>query len=199
MKRKFVNMMLRIVKKEKNYSEDEIEVMKYAIECIYLTGTKIVVITILAYIFGIFHEYLLFILFYAPLRLLSFGWHANTSKECWIISISAFIFIPYLCSILNIPLYVKIIALIMCLVACTLYAPADTKKRPIVSSKRRLFFKASTLIILFIYSFYIIRNSNLISNIMLTSLLYQSLLINPLIYKLSHQSFNNYKAYNLSE
>ena len=38
-------MILRIVKKEKNYNEDEIEVMKYAIECIYLTGTKIIVIT----------------------------------------------------------------------------------------------------------------------------------------------------------
>ena len=194
-----MNMILRIVKKEKNYNEDEIEVMKYAIECIYLTGTKIIVITMLAYILGIFHEYLLFILFYAPLRLLIFGWHANTSKECWIISISAFILIPYLCSILNIPLYVKIIALVMCLIVYSLYAPADTKKRPIVSSKRRLFFKVSTLIILFIYNYYIIRNSNLISNVMLASLLYQSLLINPLIYKLSHQSFNTYKAYNISE
>ena len=87
----------------------------------------------------------------------------------------------------------------MFLVVYSLYAPADTKKRPIVSSKRRLFFKVSTLIILFIYSYYIIRNSNLISNVMLASLLYQSLLINPLIYKLSHQSFNNYKAYNISE
>lgn len=199
MKKKFMNMILRIVKKEKNYNDDEIEVMKYAIECIYLTGTKIIVITMLAYILGIFHEYLLFILFYAPLRLLSFGWHANTSKECWIISISAFILIPYFCSILNIPLYVKIITLVICLVVYSIYAPADTKKRPIVSSKRRLFFKVSTLIILFIYSYYIIRNSNLISNVMLVSLLYQSLLINPLIYKISHQSFNNYKAYNLSE
>ena len=199
MKKKFMNMMLRIVKKEKNYNEDEIEVMKYAIECIYLTGTKIIVITILAYILGIFHEYLLFILFYAPLRLLSFGWHANTSKECWVISISAFVVIPYLCSVLDISIYIKVILLIICLVIYSLYAPADTKKRPIVSSKRRLFFKVSTLIILFIYSFYIISNSNLISNVMLASLLYQSLLINPLIYKLSHQSFNNYKAYNLSE
>lgn len=199
MKKRFMNMILRIVKKEKNYNEDEIEVMKYAIECIYLTGTKIIIITMLAYILGIFHEYLLFILFYAPLRLLSFGWHANTSKECWIISISAFILIPYLCSILNIPLYVKIITLVVCLVVYSIYAPADTKKRPIVSSKRRLFFKVSTLIILFIYSYYIIRNSNLISNVMLASLLYQSLLINPLIYKISHQSFNNYKAYDLSE
>lgn len=199
MKKKFINMMLRIVKKEKDYSEDEIEVMKYALESIYLTGTKIVVITILAFILGIFHEYLLFILFYAPLRLLSFGWHANTSKECWIISISAFVVIPYLCSILNISIYIKVMLLVICLIIYSLYAPADTKKRPIVSSKRRLFFKIATLIILFIYSYYIIRNNNLISNIMIASLLYQSLLINPLIYKVSHQSFNNYKAYNLSE
>ena len=199
MKKKFINMMLRIVKKEKDYSEDEIEVMKYGLESIYLTGTKIVVITILAFILGIFHEYLLFILFYAPLRLLSFGWHANTSKECWIISISAFVVIPYLCSILNISIYIKVMLLVICLIIYSLYAPADTKKRPIVSSKRRLFFKIATLIILFIYSYYIIRNNNLISNIMIASLLYQSLLINPLIYKVSHQSFNNYKAYNLSE
>lgn len=199
MKEKFIASVVNLAKRKKEYTEEEVAIMRYALEGIYLTFTKILVITLIAALLGLFKEYIWFVLLYTPIRSVSFGWHANTTKQCWVVSILAFILIPYTFSIITINRIAKIILLTFSIFIFALYSPADTKKRPIVNKKRRLMFKVVSLIIIFVYSYYALNNSNLISNLMLASLLYQSMLINPLIYKISHQEFNNFKAYNLNE
>lgn len=199
MKEKFIASVVNLAKRKKEYTEEEVAIMRYALEGIYLTFTKILVITLIAALLGLFKEYIWFVLLYTPIRSVSFGWHANTTKQCWVVSILAFILIPYTFSIITINKITKIILLTFSIFIFALYSPADTKKRPIVNKKRRLMFKVVSLIIILGYSYYALNNSNLISNLMLASLLYQSMLINPLIYKISHQEFNNFKAYNLNE
>lgn len=199
MKEKFIVSIVNLAKRNKEYTEEEVAIMRYALEGIYLTFTKILVITLIACLLGLFKEYIWFVLLYTPIRSVSFGWHANTTKECWVVSILAFILIPYTFSIITINEITKIILLTFSILGFALYSPADTKKRPIVNKKRRLLFKVVSLIITLVYCCYSFKHSNLISNLMLASLLYQSLLINPLIYKISHQEFNNYKTYNLNE
>lgn len=199
MKEKFIVSIVNLAKRNKEYSNEDVEVMRYALEGIYLTFTKILVITLIACLLGLFKEYMWFVIFYTPLRSVSFGWHANTTKECWVVSILAFILIPYIFSIITINEITKIILLTFSILVFVLYSPADTKKRPIVNKKRRLLFKVVSLIITLMYCCYSFKHSNLISNLMIASLLYQSLLISPLIYKITHQEFNNYKTYNLNE
>lgn len=199
MKEKFIASVVNLAKRKKEYTEEEVAIMRYALEGIYLTFTKILVITLIAALLGLFKEYIWFVLLYTPIRSVSFGWHANTTKQCWVVSILAFILIPYTFSVITINRITKIILLTFSIFIFALYSPADTKKRPIVNKKRRLMFKVVSLIIIFVYSYYALNNSNLVSNLMLASLLYQSMLINPLIYKISHQEFNNFKAYNLNE
>ncbi|CDA51992.1 putative agrB-like protein putative [Clostridium sp. CAG:533] len=199
MKEKFIASVVNLAKRNKEYTEEEVAIMRYALEGIYLTFTKILVITLIAALLGLFKEYIWFVLLYTPIRSVSFGWHANTTKECWVVSILAFILIPYTFSIITINRITKIILLTFSIFIFALYSPADTKKRPIVNKKRRLMFKVASLIITLVYCCYSFKHSNLISNLMLASLLYQSMLINPLIYKISHQEFNNFKAYNLNE
>ena len=198
-KEKFIASVVNLAKKNKEYTEEEVAIMRYALEGIYLTFTKILVITLIAALLGLFKEYIWFVLLYTPIRSVSFGWHANTTKECWVVSILAFILIPYTFSIITINRITKIILLTFSIFIFALYSPADTKKRPIVNKKRRLMFKVASLIITLVYCCYSFKHSNLISNLMIASLLYQSLLINPLIYKITHQEFNNYKTYNLNE
>jgi len=198
-KEKFIASVVNLAKRKKEYTEEEVAIMRYALEGIYLTFTKILVITLIAALLGLFKEYIWFVLLYTPIRSVSFGWHANTTKECWVVSILAFILIPYTFSIITINRITKIILLTFSIFIFALYSPADTKKRPIVNKKRRLMFKVASLIITLVYCCYSFKHSNLISNLMLASLLYQSMLINPLIYKISHQEFNNFKAYNLNE
>ena len=199
MKEKFIASVVNLAKRKKEYTEEEVAIMRYALEGIYLTFTKILVITLIAALLGLFKEYIWFVLLYTPIRSVSFGWHANTTKQCWVVSILAFILIPYTFSVITINRITKIILLTFSIFIFALYSPADTKKRPIVNKKRRLMFKVVSLIIIFVYSYYALNNSNLVSNLMLASLLYQNMLINPLIYKISHQEFNNFKAYNLNE
>lgn len=199
MKEKFIVSIVNLAKRKKEYTEEEVAIMRYALEGIYLTFTKILVITLIAALLGLFKEYIWFVLLYTPIRSVSFGWHANTTKQCWVVSILAFILIPYTFSIITINRITKIILLIFSIFIFALYSPADTKKRPIVNKKRRLLFKVVSLIITLVYCCYSFKQSNLISNLMIASLLYQSLLINPLIYKITHQEFNNYKTYNLNE
>lgn len=199
MKEKFIVSIVNLAKRNKEYTEEEVAIMRYALEGIYLTFTKILVITLIACLLGLFKEYIWFVLLYTPIRSVSFGWHANTTKECWVVSILAFILIPYIFSIITINEITKIILLTFSILGFALYSPADTKKRPIVNKKRRLLFKVVSLIITLVYCCYSFKHSNLISNLMIASLLYQSLLINPLIYKITHQEFNNYKTYNLNE
>lgn len=199
MKEKFIVSIVNLAKRNKEYTEEEVAIMRYALEGIYLTFTKILVITLIAALLGLFKEYIWFVLLYTPIRSVSFGWHANTTKECWVVSILAFILIPYIFSIITINEITKIILLTFSILGFALYSPADTKKRPIVNKKRRLLFKVVSLIITLVYCCYSFKQSNLISNLMIASLLYQSLLINPLIYKITHQEFNNYKTYNLNE
>lgn len=198
-KEKFIVSVVNLAKRNKEYTEEEVAVMRYALEGIYLTFTKILVITLIAALLGLFKEYIWFVLLYIPIRSVSFGWHANTTKQCWVVSILAFILIPYTFSVITINMITKIVLLTFSILIYALYSPADTKKRPIVNKKRRLMFKVASLIITLVYSYYALNNSNLISNLMIASLLYQSMLINPLIYKVSHQEFNNFKAYNLNE
>ena len=199
MKEKFIVSVVNLAKRNKEYTEEKVAVMRYALEGIYLTFTKILVITLIAALLGLFKEYIWFVLLYTPIRSVSFGWHANTTKQCWVVSILAFILIPYTFSVITINMITKIVLLTFSILIYALYSPADTKKRPIVNKKRRLMFKVASLIITLVYSYYALNNSNLISNLMIASLLYQSMLINPLIYKVSHQEFNNFKAYNLNE
>lgn len=199
MKEKFIASVVNLAKRKMEYTEEEVAIMRYALEGIYLTFTKILVITLIAALLGLFKEYIWFVLLYTPIRSVSFGWHANTTKQCWVVSILAFILIPYTFSIITINRITKIILLTFSIFIFALYSPADTKKRPIVNKKRRLMFKVASLIITLVYCCYSFKHSNLISNLMIASLLYQSLLINPLIYKITHQEFNNYKTYNLNE
>lgn len=199
MKEKFIVGVVNLARRNKEYSDEDVAVMRYALEGIYLTFTKILVITLIACLLGLFKEYMWFVILYTPLRSVSFGWHANTTKECWVVSILSFILIPYIFSIITINEITKIILLTFSILVFALYSPADTKKRPIVNKKRRLLFKVVSLIITLVYCCYSFKHSNLIGNLMIASLLYQSLLINPLIYKITHQEFNNYKAYNLNE
>ena len=79
MKEKFIASVVNLAKRKKEYTE-EVAIMRYALEGIYLTFTKILVITLIAALLGLFKEYIWFVLLHTPIRSVSFGWHANTTK-----------------------------------------------------------------------------------------------------------------------
>lgn len=197
MKKKILNNIIKNIKKNnKDITEEKLEIIEYGLESIYLTIFKIIIILLLAIILDIFKETILTLVFYNIIRFFAFGMHSKKSSHCLIMSLIFFIGGTYLGIYLNIPLYIKISLSIFSVLLISIYAPADTKKRPLINKKKRLRFKilsiiaSSTLTILIIY----FRN-NPITNFMLLGLIEATIMILPITYKIFGLPYNNYKTF----
>lgn len=197
MKKKVVNFCLKIIKKNyPQYNDEKMEVIKYGLESIYILITKLLIIGIIAYILGLFKELIIFLIIYNVIRIFSFGLHATKSWICLVTSTLIFILVPLLCKYLYIPIWCKSLIGIILLILYFKNAPADTKKRPIVSKNRRLFFKYSSVLICIIFIYLSIFIDNIfISNCFILSLVIQSFMISPFVYKIFGLPYNNYLSY----
>ncbi len=196
MKNKFLNFAMRTIKANNTFDEVKLAELKYGLEAFYMLSTKLIVIIFLSLIFGLFKELLIFILIYSPLRGVSFGFHANSSIECWLISVPIFIIIPFLAECISIPLYVIHIMILLATVSFLFFAPADTKKRPLINAKKRRINKTVTVLISLLYLFLTLFIKNhIILNTLMFACIWQAICVNPLIYKLFKQPYNNYKCY----
>ena len=106
MKNFIINNSISYIKKYNNYSDTKIKEIKYGLEAIYLTFSKFIVISIIASLLGIFKEMLIFTIIYNIIRMPSFGLHATKSWICLLSSTISFIGIPYLCTMLNVNIYI---------------------------------------------------------------------------------------------
>lgn len=199
MKKIVLKKLEEIIKKSnKDIDEIKLEEIMYGLESLYLTIEKIILIIIISLILKIFKEVIIFMLIYNIIRFTGFGAHAKDSITCLIVSTITFILLPLMAIYLIIPNYIKIIIGIICLILFLIYAPADTEKRPIVSKKRRIFYKVSTTLIGVLYivlSIYM--KNNYMNNVFIFSLILQSIMILPITYKLLGVSYNNYKNYKI--
>ena len=197
MKKKILNHCMSIVKdKYPEYDGDKLEVINYGLESIYLTFTKIIIIFILAIILKIWKEVLLLLAFYNLIRVSAFGMHAKKSIHCLIISLTLFIGGVYLCRYLVIPLILKVVLSIICIVLIAKYAPADTEKRPIINKKLRKKYKIISVIISGVFAISIVLLSDKsISNYLLLGMIEATIMLLPITYKIFDLPYDNYKKY----
>lgn len=195
MKEKFLNNSVSFITKyNKDYTEDDIDKIKYGLEGLYLTITKLIIIAFIAAISGIFKELILVLIFFNIIRYPAFGVHADKSIICLITSTAIIIGLTLIMSQITLPIINKSTICLLCLVDYLLFSPADTVKRPLTNKKKRKYRKITSCIIAAIYIMliFIIKN-NIISNIILTALIIEAILINPCTYKLLNVPYNNYK------
>ena len=193
MKKFIISKTMNYIKKNTNYDEIKLSEIKYGLESIYLTFSKLIIISILAIILGIFKEMILYMIIYNLIRMPSFGLHATKSWICLLSSTILFIGIPYLCIFLSIPMIIKIIIGILGILFMFKNAPADTKKKPIVSKKRRQTYKfISTLLTIIFVVLSIITKDNYISNCLVFAIIMQNCMISPTVYKIFKLPYNNY-------
>ena len=89
----------------------------------------------------------------------------------------------------------KIPIFIICLLNFFLFAPSDTKKRPMVNKKKKLKRKVSILIVTLIYYFICTQVSYEMSSLIILSIIVEGIMVNPVIYKITGEPYNNYKSY----
>lgn len=197
MKEKFLNWGMNLIKKYyPNYDETELAEVKYGLEGLYLTVSKMLIIIPISILTKNFIYMLILLILFNILRKTGFGVHATKSLYCLIASIIIFIGIPILCKIITIPLFIKLIISLLSILSLYIYAPADTKKRPLINRKRCLKFKYITVInacIISIASMLI--TNDIISNLFLMSVILEAISVNKLTYIIFKLEFDNYKKY----
>lgn len=197
MKKLIINKCMELVTTyNKDLSQKDIDKIKYGLEGLYLTITKLIFIIIVSIILGIWKETLLLILIFNGIRLTAFGVHAKRSIDCLISSTLFFILFPIICIKLTIPLIVKVILFIPLTVLIGIFAPADTEKRPLINKKKRKIYKMLSIMISIIYmTIAIVIKDNTLSNCFIFAIVIQIIIMLPITYKIFGVSYNNYKTY----
>jgi accessory gene regulator B len=199
MKKKFLNCCLNLIKNNNpNISDVELDEIRYGLEGLYLTITKMIFIFILSYLLGLLKETMLMLIFFNVLRTTAFGLHASKSWMCWISSTILFILFPVVAKYVTIPFYLKLGLGILGIILISLFAPADTVKHPLINKKKRRIWKIlSILDCSILVTISLIIKNDVIANLIIFGVYTEILLINPLSYKLFKLKYNNYKNYEL--
>ena len=197
MKKKIIDKLTNYICKYKESSDLDIKKYRYGLETIYNLITKSIVFLTITLFTRSFKECLLIIIFYTFLRLFAYGMHASTSLGCWLTTLPTYVggslFVKYM-SLNKITIY---IIWIIYLIFAFLWAPADTKKRPLIHADRRKKLKIESLIICLIYGLLIVfLNNQKILNAIGFCLTLQAICICPLTYFITGNRFNNYIYYN---
>jgi len=170
------------------------EKVKYGLEVIYTSLTKLLfLITISIFAKG-FKITIYSIILISILRCFSYGVHMDNSSKCYIFSFIIFVLIPIF--FVNFQFYYKqvIFIFIFCLISFILFSPSDTHKRPLINRKKAKILKILSIIILVLYFFFYIFSKILyFKNLILYATVIQSILINPIIYKLFKLPYENFK------
>lgn len=196
MKAKIINKIMKKCENNNKYSKIDLIKKKYYYECAYTLITKLGFILIVSLFIGTIKELLLFIAFYTPLRTIGFGYHAGSNLECWIFSSILFLAFPYLLSIMVIPKYLLIILSFISILLLIIFAPADTKKRPLIHKEKRQKNKILITIICLIYFTTILfLNNQYVVNFIFGGIIWEMICVSPLLYFIFKQPYNNYKEY----
>ena len=198
MKELFLNKAMNLIQQYHDpYTKEELELLRYGLEGIYLTITKLVIIAVFAFLLHMEYEVFLLLVFFNIIRFTGFGVHAGDSKTCLITSTIYFIVIPYIFLHLSMDFWIQAIICSVCILSYLLYAPSDTVKRPLRNKKKRLIRKIVTVIIGIIYTLgvFLIPNA-IISRLLLISLVIQMIVILPITYRILGQPYCNWKKTN---
>lgn len=194
MKQAVLTKSLNFITKYKDYSEEDINKLKYGLEGIYLTITKMIIIVLLSIIFGIFREVIILLFLFNIIRYFGFGVHARKSSECLIFSILCFIIMPIIFLNSKLDKEVILVTGIICTVLLLFFAPADTKKRPLTNFKKKLIRKLITILIGGIYTYLSLSIDNYTYSILfILSVVIETIIVSPITYKILGQSYNNFK------
>lgn len=195
-KKIFIEKSISLIKARKELNTIEEKKMRYGLEAFYNLITKTIVLFVLAILFDLILELLVLTFIYSTLRLYGFGLHAKTSLQCWFTTLPVYLGGCLLIKYIAIPEFIAGAIWIFGFSSFLLFAPADTPARPLIHKEKRIRAKIISMSILLDYLFIYIYNFNaILNNAILYALLMESIVINPLIYKLTGTTFNNYKYF----
>lgn len=195
MKKTILNIFIKLIAVN-NPAVKDLEIIRYGLEGIYLSISKLIIIMLFCFGFGIIWEFIIFTILFNLIRLFAFGAHLNNSFSCLLFSCVIFTFMPLLSIHLSYNYLTTFLFGLPSLISVILFAPADTPKRPILKYGRRFIYKLFSIILtLFYLIFSLYASNNFLSNCIVFSLMIEALLITPFFYKIFGISYKNYEHY----
>lgn len=201
---KICDYLTNKIKKENAEIDDErAEVINYGIHLIVGEIPKFFIIMGIAYLLRVLDLTILAFFLVMPYRAVSGGFHLKTHIGCIVGSVLFFCGIGLLGKYIILGQVTKYIVTftiwVFGMIMVRLYAPADTENVPIISKhdrkvKRILSYTALTISIV---ASLVIKNE-VISNIIVYGMLFQSISISRFAYNLTHNKYG-YEVYNTSE
>lgn len=188
--------LLKIIVKDKTYDDIKLKKIKLGLDILIINIPKYIILFSISFYLDIFLYTLIICSVFGTIRSTSFGIHANTSIGCLVSTVILFIGGIYASTYIYISNLVYIISYFIILILYYKFAPADTKKHPLINKKHREYLRNRTLLtlsVLLIIGF-IIKNP-VISNIFLIASIYQLISILPVTYNILGRSYNNYDLY----
>lgn len=197
MKQLFLNNSMELICKYQSFSDCDKKKLLYGLEGIYLTISKLVILLILAFILDMFWEFVLVTILFNIIRYTGFGFHAEKSYQCLFFSIFNFVAIPFILLHIHLSDFVVYLLCAFCIVHYLLFAPADTKKRPLTNKRKRIIRKTLTVLIGLCYTLVIVLLKNSYwTSIILAAMIVEAIIVSPVTYWLFGQPYNNYKTLN---
>lgn len=165
-----------------NIKGEESEILRYGLAVIYINLSKTVILVLLAVILGVFKETALLFCVYASVRSAGFGFHSDSSIKCTIIGVAEFI-AAVLVAINIEPLQAPICIAIflLCIIIFLLYAPVETKKRPISARRKKVFKTAVIVITVIMLSLSLMAEGSIYRNLITFGVCLEALSILPIM------------------
>ncbi|AEB76094.1 accessory gene regulator AgrB [Clostridium botulinum] len=177
-------------------SEDDLSIIKYGIELLFMSFNKMPIILCAGYLVGMFKETCFTMLVFGIIRSSASGIHARTSFTCLISTLVAILGGIYISRVMNISILVKLLIFIVSFIVYLRYSPADTEEKPYINSEIRKKLKVKSLITVTIYFVIsIVIKNKFFSNIFINILWIQGILIIPITYKIFNRRYKNYEYY----
>ena len=197
---KFCLFLTNRMRKENPEIDDErAEIINYGLQLLVGEIPKMLITIGIAYLLGILKLTVIMVILILPFRAFSGGFHLHTHIGC-ILSTTLFY-----CGIAKISNYIYLHSLekvifVLCvwifgIIIISLYAPADTENVPILRKKERKQKKILSYIIftLGLILSLVIKN-NAVCNIIIFGYLVQTLMITPVAYKITKNSYGYKKT-----
>jgi Membrane protein putatively involved in post-translational modification of the autoinducing quorum-sensing peptide len=150
---KLINCLIKeISKTNPQFSDLQLKKMEYGLLCAIDEITKLIPYFIIFWFFSVQKYYIIILIFFAPIRLFTGGYHAKTYWGCFFITFVIFSLIITIGKYLSFNTITLILSLVVSFILVCIYAPVDNINKRIKNKERKLKLKYFSIIITFCLS-----------------------------------------------
>ena len=195
MKELFITNAFNFINNHKDLDHYNEVKIKYGLEVMYHFFTKLFVVIIISILLNTIKYIIPLFISFGLLRTFGYGIHAKTNLECWIFTISLYIICGIYLKMYYFNTYIKLAIFVISFISMLLWAPSDTKGRPLVNKRKRRILKFFCLITLLIEGLLSFKTKYFFKDVFVIAAALETIVINPYLYKITGTPRKNYENY----